>query len=392
MEVAPGELCVYPGSLCAFDVTTGGIGHFLTEFDATRVEANDFAHGELTYDFLAVVSERVWIVQSVPPPKENYMYNERVFCPASQQVTDFVHAIRNTDIRRVREMLASGLNLTARTTGGFTLLGIALLEAHDGGSLEIVQMLIDAGANVNGYNSASGTTVLHTAASYGFSSAVEMLLSAGADPNARDVRGYPVLQRALNHEPSPEILEAIHALFDAGADMNTVDHEGRSLLFRALLFYDKEIVQAMIERGADIHALDRYGRPLLYPTLSGLPGGPEKTRLLVDEGADPDARDILGTPVLSLGLNSNWNEIEALLEAGADPNACDAQGNPPLVYAIRPSSAPDPKVDYIENVRLLVDAGADVNATVLGGDTILAFARRNSSPEIIEYLIDAGAE
>ena len=390
MEVEPGELCVYPGSLCAFDVTPDANGHFLETSDNERIEANDVINGELTYNFLAEGSEKVWTIQDVPPPKRDDFMGGRVICPASQPVTELTYAMRARDVRRVQELIDSGVNLDARTAGGFTLLSIALL--YDDERLEIVQLLIDAGANVNGRGSSFGTPDLHKALAYSSGSALRMLLNAGANPNSRDMSGYPVLQRALKYGPTPESLENIHALVDAGAEVNATDHSGDLLLFRALLFYDKEIVRALIDRGADIHTLDRYGRPLLYPTLSGLPGGPEKTRLLVEKGADPNARDVRGTPVISRGLNSNWNEIGPLLEAGANPNACDGQGNPPLWYAIGPASAPNPAVSYIENVRLLVEAGADVNARDSQGRTMLERARRVASPEIVQYLIDAGAE
>ncbi|NCG57103.1 MAG: hypothetical protein GWP35_09400 [Proteobacteria bacterium] len=86
-------------------------------------------------------------------------------------------------------------------------------------------------------------------------------------------------------------------------------------------------------------------------------------------------------------LNSSTPEIvPLLLEKGAEVNARDTDGFTPLMWAAR-SSTP-------EIVQLLLEKGADVNARTTGGFTPLMVAAGNSkgkSAEIKQLLIDAGA-
>lgn len=69
-----------------------------------------------------------------------------------------------------------------------------LLSSVAAGSLECVEQLIQAGANVN--ITAGGTTPLHIAADFGNSDLINCLLRAGADPNATDEDGQKPVQVA----------------------------------------------------------------------------------------------------------------------------------------------------------------------------------------------------
>ena len=83
------------------------------------------------------------------------------------------------------------------------------------------------------------------------------------------------------------------------------------------------------KRGADVHGLSKRGVPLLRSAISG---GIELIRIMLDAGADVNARGTGGRPVLAYAMPWSYpEEIGFILEAGADPDACDAAGNPPLI-------------------------------------------------------------
>ena len=107
-------------------------------------------------------------------------------------------------------------------------------------------------------------------------------------------------------------------------------------------------------------------------------------RCLVAEGADVNAKDSDGNPLLRLAI---WHQISSivgiLVDAGADVDARDSDGYPLLDVAIR--------LAYSENVRILVEAGADVNARTADRYSLLTLAKLIGSAETIRILEDAGA-
>ncbi len=78
--------------------------------------------------------------------------------------------------------------------------------------------------------------------------------------------------------------------------------------------------------------------------------------------------------------------VKLLVEAGADVNAKDDRGHPMLFWAIIEDD------NAVELVKLLVEAGADVNAKDDHGNSMLDWAIIEENPVIIQILVDAGAE
>ena len=67
-------------------------------------------------------------------------------------------------------------------------------------------------------------TELHTAAGFSGVAEVEVLLKAGADVNGKDWVGWTPLHVAAANNPSPAVLEI---LLKAGADPRALDNEGK---------------------------------------------------------------------------------------------------------------------------------------------------------------------
>ena len=81
------------------------------------------------------------------------------------------------------------------------------------------------------------------------------------------------------------------------------------------------------------HGLDAW-TPRVLHEAAALTGNPTIVLLLLEAGADPNARDDDGrTPLHAGGENSNPVVASHLLSAGADPNALDNDGYTPLHYA-----------------------------------------------------------
>ena len=134
-----------------------------------------------------------------------------------------------------------------------------LLFAAAHGHREIVQALIDAGADVN-HQDEFGHTVLYWAAESGYLETVQTLIDAGADVNLRTKdNSFNDERTALSRAAYKGHLEIVQTLIDAGADVNHQDNYRGTALIKAVDMGHLEIVQALIDAGADVNHQDHYG-------------------------------------------------------------------------------------------------------------------------------------
>lgn len=113
-------------------------------------------------------------------------------------------------------------------------------------------------------------------------------------------------------------------------------------------------------------------------------------QLLLNAGATVEAQPEDGyTSVSTVAENGNREIMELLLSAGGKSvlNNFDYVYRTPLMWAAEKGD--------IEIVRMLIDAGADVNAfdeIHIGTNALLEAVKRGGSYEMIELLVNAGAD
>ncbi len=162
------------------------------------------------------------------------------------------HAIVEHDVRRVRELIPRAGDPNTLHHGQ-SFLNFAIGKAEKApGSVEIVQALIDAGANPNGV--AYPNLLPLTVAISDSPRMTETLLRAGADPNRRDSAGRPIWWDAVTYD-TDERLETLRLLLDHGADLSLRDSEGGPVAWasrHASMSHggDWRLVWLLIERGA----------------------------------------------------------------------------------------------------------------------------------------------
>jgi ankyrin repeat protein len=104
----------------------------------------------------------------------------------------------------------------------------------------------------------------------------------------------------------------------AGA-VNTRDQRGSTLLMHAAAIGSPEAVKLLIDSGADVNAKNEVDATAL---ILGA-GNPAKARMLVEKGADVNAHSKLGrTPlIIAASCEGCTATVKLLLDKGADPNA-----------------------------------------------------------------------
>ncbi len=127
---------------------------------------------------------------------------------------------------------------------GASFEGCMVAAAYQG-DREILDLLLAAGAQVDARD-VRGHSALQHVLLFKRPAAVPWLLAAGADPNLRANKGYTALHLAALCGHEPAILEA---LVTAGADVGTKDEEGQTALDLARASGKEEAAQ-LLEREA----------------------------------------------------------------------------------------------------------------------------------------------
>ena len=275
-----------------------------------------------------------------------------------------------------------------RNGWGLTPLLWAAYEGH----VETAMVLVSAGADVNARDGLLGRTALHMAAVQGDTETGRALIAAGADVDVTDEEGLAPweLAYAMGYRETARVVSVVpRGCFSLPGDGEETVRMPSSL-HEAAKQGDTESVRVFIAAGADVNARSDDGlTPLHYANLPDSRGDTKAVRVLIAAGADVNARNDIGaTPLLFATLNATRNGdteiVMVLVSAGADVNAAIEDGTTPLhVAAI---------VGHTDIARALVSIGADVNAVDEDGLTPARLAEREGYAETAAVLIKASAE
>jgi hypothetical protein len=136
--------------------------------------------------------------------------------------------------------------------------------AVENGNIDIVQLLLNAGAkiSVKNYDKRTPLMMLDNDAS---ADLVNTLLRAGAVVNAVDKdKNTPLILAAENASE-----EVVRVLILNGADVNAKNKTGRTALMQAAVAGNRENVKALLESGADANVQDRSGETAWNITAAG---------------------------------------------------------------------------------------------------------------------------
>lgn len=242
------------------------------------------------------------------------------------------------------------------------------------GCLEVLDLLLERGADVNACNKWRETPLL-IAANNGHVEAVKRLLVAGADPSLCSEAGWSALTFAAHkgYDDICALLLAANAPVDCRVteDLSTPLHKACA---GSRPGHTSAVCQ-LLEGNADVHALNKWRETPLLTAANH--GQSDAVEALLRYGADPCKCTDTGWSPLSIAAYKGHDEVvRLLLEEGAPTEEDD----PTLSALLQAATKGLP-----DTVMLLLRHGADHTVTTKKGDTALSIL-------VEQNLIDAAVE
>ena len=252
----------------------------------------------------------------------------------AQRVTAAVAAVQSGDVAALTTLLQQEPELAnARSPDGRNLLShLTDWPAHRPSGIEIAQLLIRAGADINArtIDSAVGETPLQWAVSANDVAVAEALIDAGAPVDGVNDDRRPLAQALFYRQ-----LAAAELLVQRGA---TIDLEFAAGLGRV------DLLQTFFDAGGNLLSTAGWHHPPTNQTIPAAPGAEtelleqalvyacictqvEAAAYLLDRGADVNAQssgfDVQASPLHWAAGGGDVALVELLLARGADPSARD---------------------------------------------------------------------
>lgn len=222
--------------------------------------------------------------------------------------TKLINLCLKNDVDGVKKCLQGDVDVNKANIYGHT----PLMVAADSDAYEIVQMLIEAGANVNFCTPLQGG---HCPLAYAActkpnnKSMIKLLYEAGADINFVNDSTSPLTAAALN-----SCFDNMNYLIQLGADVNLQDQNGSTTLMLLSQFERIDSAKLLIENGADVNIQDNKGMTVLM--YACYYGNRNYAKFLIENGAKINIQDNIGNTALTYAKSRNQELSKILLKCG----------------------------------------------------------------------------
>ena len=321
-----------------------------------------------------------------------------------------VDAILSANVKSVSKLVKEVTHIDARDKRGKTFLHYAVEDAHN--KVIHTENYFTYVNRKTGYKNISKDYVEKMQRS--LNKIISILINEGADVNARDNRGTPIIYSAA----STNNPRAISILERAGADVNSISvHNNGTAIHIASHYGWDDVIDRLIEYGAAADRKDAQGETPLHKASAS--GWPSTVAKLIGYGLSiNDTNKFDETPLHRASFFGSYRAISELMRHGAAAgvNNRDKFGDTALHKASMLGSTPaintlcrhgalvDVKDQNGETplhkasasrrvlaVRTLIKHGANVGEKDRSGETALHKASSSESIRMIKVLIEHGA-
>ena len=333
-----------------------------------------------------------------------------------------IEAIDREDVPRIRFLIDNcESSVNEASDSGLTPLASAVVR----GNIDIVQMLLESGANCDSLSFFEGGNVLHYAVEHELEEIVDELIEKTVSVNERNEKGLTALMIAaekgnltiirkliqskceinaidrkgltavmislrnyLMGDRSDEAIECIQELIDAKADLSMCDDDGNNALMNLTELWDKdasEVLILLIRARCDVNCINKNGD---YPLMTALETDVRHSVLqeLIQNGAvingasGDDYTPLAHIAGSNIDTDNECSQIcEILLNAGADPN----KGTPVVKAASEGRDC---------LVQMLLNYGSDINSVDEIYGTVLLMGGWKENHNIVKIALQYNAK
>ncbi|KAK3711758.1 hypothetical protein RRG08_036964 [Elysia crispata] len=238
-------------------------------------------------------------------------------------------------------------------------------------SVEILELLLQAGANVDDTHWQCGLTPLMFAATAGSETAVEKLLMHRADVNKHKPKQHSALMIAVKRGHA----KIVEMLIKAGANLFIKNVDSENVLSLSVKSGNKACIHAVLKywhqlKQQDVELMEEHG------VLDVLTDVRHRWSLLLKDAQ-------LLHKVLCKAIQARFYQfVQALIDHGANVNFCQTQSLCPLFLAL----------DDTKMLHTILANGADVDARLSSGFTVLMQAAANGNVKFVNTLLKNKAD
>lgn len=296
----------------------------------------------------------------------------------SDRLTALHTAFRNRNIELVKLLLRHGANTSIRTRPGYTV----LLEAIEANELDMVRVLLNGGADVEErHNDEDESLPLSFAACKGYNEIVSLLLDHGADIEGKDKYDCTAV---ANVAPT-EHISTMRLLLERGADSRARAVSGYNALAVAVSSKRIEMVKLLLQNGTHGPQPKQQANDAFFWACNS--GNMDMIKLFLEYGCDP-ARDGLATGQLAIHAAATSGNVDLvdffLQQDGIELDSRDSFMRTPLFHAAWKGK--------VQIVKHLLSKGADHTTKDLYQAAPIFAAMRNEHHETLEPLVAACPE
>ncbi len=338
--------------------------------------------------------------------------------PIGTGVTPLMTCARSGSVDAVKRLVEFGAAIEAREPAEHQT---ALMWAAAEHQLKVVQALIDAHADLKAHSKA-GFTAMHFAARQGDLEMIQLLLAAGVNVNILSVAEEADAKR-------PTIVGPGRSGIQIGGP-KTQGTNGYTPLLVATVRGQVPLALWLLDHGADANILDAGVTPLhwastewetytanrvygLIDAMGGIPDRQAKLQLvnaLLAHGANVNARmtkprpsiaggyeDTVGaTPLLLASSADDLEMMQLLVKAGADPKIPTATNATALMAATGLNhgigESPVAEAQALAAVKFLLDLGVDAKGATTNGENALYGPAYRGWNTLLSQMIDLGVD
>ena len=168
----------------------------------------------------------------------------------------------------------------------------ALSLAYDNGKSDLVDLLLNHGADVNVKTTYQEQTLLHSAVERSDAEMVKRLVDLGAELDVKDNDTLNGPKSPLQMAVAFEDIESTKVLIKNGANVNLMFSEGiggNSPLHLAVMTGNMDMILLLLNHGADVNAKEVSGKTPLHRAVDFSNDKTEIVKLLLEHGANPYA-------------------------------------------------------------------------------------------------------